>query len=75
MTDKKSKRVGDIITVENTERKFGSANEYMYMMTQLEDGTEIPILFTIAEFHVMMARAEKNTEDLPKVGWLRNILT
>lgn len=75
MGKKKSKRVGDVITIENTERTFGSATEYLYMMCQLEDSTEIPLLFTVAEFHVMMSRAEANIEDLPKVSWFRGLIS
>ena len=69
----KSKRIGDVITVENQERRFGSATQYVYVRVQLETGEEVPLLFTNHEMDEARARAEANTEDLPKVGWVRDI--
>lgn len=70
----KSKRIGDVITVENEDRKFGSALQYVYLRVQLEDGTEKPLLFTAHEMDEASARAEANPEDLPTVSWLRDLI-
>jgi hypothetical protein len=70
----KAKRIGDVITVKNKDRKFGSALEYAYVRVQFEDGTEKPLLFTTAQIDEAKVRAEVNSEDLPKVGWFKNIL-
>jgi len=70
----KSKRIGDVITVDNEERKFGAATQYVYLRVQLEDGAEKPLLFTANEMDVASLRAENNKEDLPTVGWLRDLI-
>ena len=68
------KRMGDVVSVENTERRFGAAPVYLYLRVQLETGEEVPLLFTDFEMVQAMNRAKANTEDLPKVSWVRNIL-
>ena len=70
----KTKRIGDIVPVENTERKFGSADHYNYMRGEFPDKTELPLLFTDNEIQVAIERAKENEEDLPKVSWFRNLI-
>lgn len=71
---KKAKRIGDAITVENKDRKFGSATHYIYIRLQSENGDEKEYLFTSAELVKADVRARSNKEDLPEIGWLRNLI-
>ena len=68
------KRIGDVVTVENKDRKFGSTLNYHYVRVQLESGREVPLLFTDNEIAEAERRADANPEDLPKVSWLRNLI-
>lgn len=70
----KAKRIGDLQTVDNTQAHRAAASKYNYIRIQLEDGREIPLLFTDKEIQRAKERAEKNPEDLPKVGALKNFL-
>lgn len=70
----KAKRIGDVQKVVNKDRKFGAASEYNHLRVQLEDKTELHLLFTDSEIQRALDRAKKNPEDLPKVSWLHNIL-
>lgn len=66
-------RLADITVVENTVPHFAANLNYNFIRVQLEDGTEIPLLFTDAELKRAKERAEKNPEDLPKTNWIRNL--
>lgn len=66
-------RIADIIQVENKTPHFAANTNYNYIRVQLEDGTEIPLLFTDFELKRAKLRAEKNLEDLPKTSWIRNL--
>lgn len=68
------KRIGDVLIIENTKKVTNADNEYYYIRVQLPDGTEVPLMFTDTEFNVAVERAKKNEEDVPKVGWLKNLL-
>lgn len=68
------KRIGDAVIVKNKERKFGSAEEYVFLRIQTEDGLESPLLFTANEIEIAFSRAKRNQEDLPKINWLQNLL-
>lgn len=68
------KRIGDVVTVENTERKFGSALNYYCIRAQFENGVEKPLLFTSEEIAEASKRAEANPEDLPEISWIRNLI-
>jgi hypothetical protein len=70
----KAKRIGDVQKVANKGRKFGAASEYNHLRVQFEDNTELHLLFTDSEIRRAIDRAKKNPEDLPKVGWLHDIL-
>ncbi len=73
MSDK-AKRIGDVIVVENTKRHHKAAKLYQYVRVQFPGGVETPLLFTEREIEIATKRALKNQEDLPKVGWLKNLL-
>lgn len=66
-------RIADITKVENTVPHFAANTKYNYIRVQLEDGTEVPLLFTDFELKRAKLRAEKNLEDLPKTSWIRNL--
>lgn len=70
----KRARIGDVIEVDNTSRKFGSADKYLFMRIQLDNGDEYPVLFTHMEIGVAIGRAEENKEDLIEVSKIRNLL-
>lgn len=55
--------------VDNTERKFGEAQEYFPVEIILEDGTETWAMFTKSDIENAMVRASKNKEDIPKSIW------
>ncbi len=66
---------GRLISVDNTDRKFGSANNYIAI--QVEDsngGNERCLLFTNDEIAKAEIRASKNPEDLTKKGFFTNLL-
>ncbi len=58
-------RIADLVVVPNTDRKFGSAEEYYAIRMQLPDGTEKTGLFTWHEIYHSFERADKNPEDVP----------
>lgn len=68
------KRIGDVLVIENTNKITNADGEYYYIRVQMPDGTELPLMFTDYEFNVAIERAKKNTEDIPEVSWLRDIL-
>ena len=66
------KRMGDLTFVENLKKQPLAAAKYNHIRIQFPDGSERNLLFTDREINVALERAEKNPEDLPAVGWLRN---
>lgn len=70
---KSAKRIGDIQVVENKDKHFAANSEYFHIRVQKEDGEEISLLFTERELSVAKERARKNPEDLPKVGFFRDL--
>ncbi len=74
MKKSKSKRIGDVLIIENTKKVTNADTEYYYIRVQMPDGSELPLMFTDNEFNNAIERAKKNTEDIPKVSWLRDIL-
>ena len=65
---------GRLIEVENTERKFGSAESYIAVQVEDADGTnERCILFTQDEINKAQERANKNPEDLTKKGFFTKL--
>ena len=70
----KAKRIGDLMTVANKNKKFAANTSYKYLRVQDENNDEFELLFTENEIRIARERALKNPEDLPTVGWLRNLL-
>lgn len=68
------KRIGDLISVDNLKKKPAAASKYNHIRVQFPDGSERHLLFTDREINIALDRAEKNPEDLPNIGWLRNIM-
>lgn len=69
-----SKRMGDVLIIENSQKITNADNEYYYLRVQMPNGEEIPVMFTDTEFYVGVNRALKNTEDVPKVSWIKDLL-
>ena len=67
-------RLGDLTEVENTQPHWAAAKKYNHLRVQFPDGVEKSLLFTDKEIVRALNRAEKNIEDLPKVGWIRDFL-
>jgi len=67
-------RIGDVVTVTNSKRHNLANKTYKYARLQLEDKTEVNVMFTDNELKAGIDRAKRNHEDCPKVGWLRNFI-
>jgi len=66
---------GRIVTVENKERKFGSADSYEAVWVEASNGkSERCLLFTKDEIQKAQERASRNPEDLTKKSFLENFL-
>jgi hypothetical protein len=66
---------GRLITVDNTDRIFGSADSYIAIQVEDADGgNERCLLFTDAEIAKAEERAKKNPEDLTEKGFFTNLL-
>jgi hypothetical protein len=66
---------GRLITVDNTNRIFGSADSYIAIQVEDADGgNERCLLFTDAEIAKAEERAKKNPEDLTEKGFFTNLL-
>jgi hypothetical protein len=74
MANSLKKRIGDMNLVQNTERKFGSANAYYHVRVQLPGNVEKHMLMTEAEVDDAIERAEANAEDLLKPSGLQDAL-
>lgn len=60
--------------VQNTDRKFGSNNSYVYCDVVFEDGKVLPAMFTFSNLEIAIDRANKNKEDIPKQeSWWKKI--
>ena len=65
MANDTRQRLGEMVLVENTVRKFGSANDYWVIYIEKPDGDVVPLMLTWNEFKKMRDRATKNPEDMP----------
>jgi hypothetical protein len=66
---------GRLISVDNTNRTFGSAESYIAVQVEDADGgNERCILFTNAEIAKAEERAKRNPEDLTEKGFFTNLL-
>ena len=70
----KSKRLGDLQQVANSNKHWAANSKYNFIRVQLEDGKEVPMLFTDKEITRARIRAQKNPEDLPITSKIRDIL-
>jgi hypothetical protein len=69
-------KLGRLVSVENKDRKFGSATEYKLLWIEDSDGcNERPILLTDHEIEAARNRAIANTEDIVAQSKLWNLLT
>tara|TARA_B110000495_G_C22883042_1_gene514998 strand:+ start:473 stop:685 length:213 start_codon:yes stop_codon:yes gene_type:complete len=66
-------RLGDLTVVENTQPHWAAAKKYNHLRVEFPDGEEKSLLFTDSEIVNALKRADKNTEDLPEVSWIRDI--
>ena len=66
---------GRLIEVDNKDRKFGSAESYIAVQVEDENGSnERCILFTVDEIKKAHERAKKNPEDLTEKGFITDLL-
>ena len=65
MANDTRQRLGEMVLVENTVRKFGSANDYWVIYIEEPDGEVVPLMLTWNEFKKLRDRATKNPEDMP----------
>lgn len=77
MLDDARVKLGRLIRVWNSKRpKFSNANKE-YFVIPVEDadgGNERPLMFTKAEIERAEYRASRNPEDVPKKGFLTDLL-
>ena len=65
MANDTRQRLGEMVLVENTVRKFGSANDYWVIYIEEPDGEVVPLMLTPREYTLARERAAKNPEDMP----------
>ena len=65
MANDTRQRLGEMVLVENTVRKFGSANDYWVIYIEEPDGEVVPLMLTWGEFKKLRDRAALNPEDMP----------
>lgn len=70
---KQGRRIGDLVQVDNLERKPAAAAKYNCIRVQFPDGRERPLLLTDHEVRRALNRARKNPEDIPAVSWVRDL--
>ena len=73
MSKLKAKRIGDLQKVINKNPHWSSLTEYNHIRVQLPNGEEVSVLLTDKELKKGIDRANKNSDDLPKVSWVRDI--
>ena len=66
-------RLGDLEEVINQNKLPAAAKKYNHIRVKF-DGKEVHMLLTDSDVKVALERAGKNPEDLPKTGWLKDIL-
>jgi len=65
-------RLGDIQIVKNKKPKPNAKKHYCFVRVQAGK-REVNLLFTQREIKMALRRAERNPEDLPKIGWLQDL--
>ena len=66
MANDTRQRLGEMVQVENSVRRFGSANDYWVIYIEEPDGEVVPLMLTWGEFKKLRDRAVKNPEDIPE---------
>ena len=74
MANSLKKRIGDMNLVQNTERKFGSADAYYHVRVQFAGNVEKHMLLTENDVVEAIVRAEENKEDLLNPSGLQDAL-
>lgn len=66
--------LGEVKTVVNTKRKFGSKAVYYATYIKFQ-GVETSVLFTLEELETAIGRSRTNPEDLPnlKQSWFKRL--
>lgn len=70
----KAGRLGDLQEVKNIDPKLNAKETYCHIRVQDKTGKEFSLLLTEHEVKAAIKRAQNNPEDLPEVGWLRDLL-
>jgi len=60
--------------VENQYHRFGQTTQYYPALIQMEDGKEVPALFTRHQIMEAIERAKANPEDLPETKSLWEVI-
>jgi hypothetical protein len=60
--------------VENKDHRFGQTTQYYPALIQMEDGKEVPALFTRHQIMEAIERAKANPEDLPETKSLWEVI-
>ena len=58
------KRLGELVSVENTSRRRNSADNYLAVYVQV-DGAVVPLMMTQRECDMALDRGKTNPEDMP----------
>lgn len=66
-------RLGDLTEVVNSNPHWAALKKYNHIRIQFPDGVERSLLFTDRELQSGLDRANKNQNDLPPVGWIRDL--
>ena len=67
-------RVGNLVRVENQDKKKGANKEYMAVILKTQNGQYNQYLFTDVELDVAWSRARKNTEDVVERSFASKML-
>lgn len=74
----RAKRMADVQTVQNQKPHPSAAVQYKTFRLQDAAGREVTILLTPKEYDAMLTKSEhrvaKNPEDVPAVGFVRDLL-
>lgn len=69
----KAGRMGDIQEVSNIAPRLNANLHYYHVRVQDKKNKEFSLLLTEHELKRAVKRALSNPEDLPKIGWIRNL--
>jgi|TARA_R110000787_G_scaffold223125_2_gene331529 hypothetical protein len=58
------KRLGELVSVENTSRRRNSADSYLAVYVQVDDAV-VPLMMTQRECDMALDRGKTNPEDMP----------